>query len=193
MPSPEPGPHPRGRRAAAATDLATALLAALGLAAACLAPPAAAATEDPAEKIESRLMCYCGCTDLTVHVCNCGTAAGIKSDIRQRLATGQSPGQIVDAYVAQYGEQILSAPTTSGFNLLAWVTPFAVLFAAGAAVTLLVRRWGIRGSAPAPAAAAHAAEAPPAGTAAASSGAARAHPPDRKTLERIERAIRESL
>jgi cytochrome c-type biogenesis protein CcmH len=185
MPSPEPGPRPRGRRAAAVAGRATALLAALGFAAACLAPSATAATEDSAEKVESRLMCYCGCTDLTVHVCNCGTAAGIKSDIRQRLATGQSPDQVVDAYVAQYGEQIRSSPTASGFNLLAWVTPFAVLFAAGAAVTLLVRRWGIRGAAPA--AAVH-----PAGPAA-SSGAAGARPPDRKTLERIERAIRESL
>jgi cytochrome c-type biogenesis protein CcmH len=185
MPSPEPGPRPCGRRAAAGAGLATALLAALGFAGACLAPPAAAATEDPAEKIESRLMCYCGCTDLTVHVCNCGTAAGIKSDIRQRLATGQSPDQIVDAYVAQYGEQIRSSPTATGFNLLAWVTPFAVLLAAGAAVILLVRRWGVRGAAPA---AAHRAAA-----ATASSGAVGAHPPDRKTLERIERAIRESL
>jgi cytochrome c-type biogenesis protein CcmH len=147
-----------------------------------LASPALAATEDPAEKIESRLMCYCGCTDLTVHVCNCGTAAGIKSDIRQRLVAGQSPDQIVDAYVAQFGEQIRSAPTASGFNLLAWVTPFAVLLAAGAAVVLLVRRWGGRGSAPA-----HAAAPAPA------AGVAGAAPPDRKTLERIERAIRESL
>jgi cytochrome c-type biogenesis protein CcmH len=190
MPSPEPGPRLRGRRAPALPGLAALLLAALGLAAACLASPAAAATEDPAEKVESRLMCYCGCTDLTVHVCNCGTAAGIKSDIRQRLATGQSPDQVVDAYVAQYGEQIRSSPTTSGFNLLAWVTPFAVLFAAGAAVILLVRRWGVRGAIPGPS---HPGMAHPAAAGAASSGAAGAPAPDRKTLERIERAIRESL
>jgi cytochrome c-type biogenesis protein CcmH len=167
-----PSPDPRRRLGIA--------LAAI-VSAAAIARPIAAATETPAEKIESRLMCYCGCTDLTVHVCNCGTAAGIKDDIRDRLARGQTPDQVVDAYVAQYGEQIRSAPTASGFNLLAWVMPFAVLFAAGAAVTVLVRRWGARGPAPAPS---HAPVTPRAkGTTA----------PDKKTLERIERAIRDSL
>jgi cytochrome c-type biogenesis protein CcmH len=172
MPSPDPRVRLTGRPL-----LAIALAWSLG--AVATAPPAIAATETPAEKIESRLMCYCGCTDLTVHVCNCGTAAGIKGDIRDRLAQGQTPDQVVAAYVARYGEQIRSAPGTSGFNLLAWVMPFAVLFAAGAAVVLLVRRWGAHGGA---ASARHGAP-----------GTAGAAAPDRKTIERIERAIRESL
>lgn len=160
MPSPDPRP-----------------LGAVALALGLLVSPALAATETPAAKVESRLMCYCGCTDLTVHLCNCGTSAGIKDDIRERLARGQTPDQVVDAYVARFGEQIRSAPTTSGFNLLAWVMPFAVLFAAGAAVTLLVRRWGTPSPLPVvkPAAPAEAAA------------------PDRRTLDRIERAIRDSL
>ena len=168
-------------------------LAVIGLGAPVV-PTASAATETPAEKVESRLMCYCGCTDLTVHVCNCGTAAGIKSDIRERLAQGQSPDEIVSAYVAQYGEQILSAPTASGFNLLAWVMPFAVLFAAGAAVIMLVRRWGARGALPVGASAADARSQVDGGSAGRGMhGAKGSHPPDKKTLERIERAIRESL
>jgi hypothetical protein len=58
--------------------------------------------------------------------------------------------------------------------------PFAVLFAAGAAVTMLVRRWGVRGPAPVPV---HPDRHIPRGAPA----------PDRKTLDRIERAIRDSL
>ncbi|HZN04985.1 MAG TPA: cytochrome c-type biogenesis protein CcmH, partial [Candidatus Polarisedimenticolia bacterium] len=75
------------------------------------AAPDAAGREEAALAIEEDLMCHCGCTDLTVRVCNCGVAAGIKDDIRDRLARGQSPAEVEAAYVARFGEQIRSAPT----------------------------------------------------------------------------------
>ena len=106
--------------------------------------PAGAAEASPQALIESRLMCYCGCADLTVRVCTCGTADGIRREIAQRLADGETAEQVTAAFVARYGEKILSAPTTSGFNLLAWVTPFAVLLAAGAGLAIAVHRWGSR-------------------------------------------------
>jgi len=172
-----------GRRAARAAVLAALLLAGSAAARAADAPAVGAPAEEAARAIEEHLMCYCGCTDLTVRVCNCGVAAGIKDDIRDRLAKGQSPDEVEAAYVARYGEQIRSAPTRSGFNLLAWIMPFAVVLAAGAAIVVLVRRWGTR-----PFAAATA----PAGTAA-GTGSAGAPGPDRAALERVDRAVRDLL
>lgn len=125
------------RRARAAAVL---VAAALGLA------PAGAADLTPQQQIEGRLMCYCGCSDLTVRVCTCGTADSIRGDIRERLAAGETPDQVVAAYIARHGEKIRSAPTKRGFDLLAWITPFAALLIAGSALVLVVRRWGRRGS-----------------------------------------------
>ena len=47
---------------------------------------------------------------------------------------GGSAGDRV--FRSKYGEKILSAPTTQGFNLLAWIMPFAAILAGGALVAL---------------------------------------------------------
>lgn len=142
--------------------------------------PAAELT--PQQQVETRLMCYCGCADLTVRVCTCGTAEEIRRDIADRLAAGQTPDQVVAAYVARRGEQIRSAPTKAGFNLLAWITPFAALLGAGTALIFLVRRWGPRSGVPEAAGTrAHPSEPPP------------LTPEEHEILKRIERDIRESL
>ena len=112
-----------------------------------LGPPvlfvsAFAAEVTPQHEVEGRLMCYCGCSDLTVRVCTCGTADAIREEIAGRLADGQSSAQVVAAFVARHGEQIRSAPLKSGFDLVAWVTPFVALFLAGSALVVMVRRWG---------------------------------------------------
>src|SRR4029077_3752580 len=85
---------------------------------------AQAADLTPQQQAEGRLMCYCGCSDLPVRVCTCGTADSIRQEIASRLGNGETPDQVVAAFVAQHGEQMRSAPTKSGFDLVAWVTPF---------------------------------------------------------------------
>jgi cytochrome c-type biogenesis protein CcmH len=156
------------------------LLTTLALATALpLAPGTPAAELTPQQQVEGRLMCYCGCSDLTVRVCTCGTADSIRQEIAGRLANGETADQVVAAFVAKHGEQIRSAPTTSGFDLVAWVTPFLVLLLAGSGLVVVVRRWGsLRPAGTAPGAAS--AETPRAATDA-----------ERKALERVRREIRE--
>ena len=48
---------------------------------------------------------------------------------------------MLDHFRLTYGEKILSAPTTTGFNIVAWVTPFAAVFVAAAMVVIVGRRW----------------------------------------------------
>lgn len=129
--------------------------------------------------VEGRLMCYCGCSDLTVRVCTCGTADAIRQEIAERLGNGETPDQVVAAYVARHGAQIRSAPSKSGFELLAWVTPFAAILLAGSALIVIVRRWGARAVA--------------GGTGSAAGGAADRPflPEEQKALERVRREMRE--
>ena len=156
---------------------------------ACVFPSAAAAADPtPQQAIEEAMMCYCGCADLTVRVCTCGTADAIRADIARRLAAGETPDQVLAAYVAQHGEKIRSAPTKEGFNLLAWTMPFAVLLASGAGLILLVRKWGKAGAGEISGAASpirRGAPGPPGGAA----------PPDerdRKLFERVRREIEDT-
>jgi cytochrome c-type biogenesis protein CcmH len=45
---------------------------------------------------------------------------------------------------------VLAAPPTKGFDLVAWIAPFAVFAAALMGTILLIRRWGgLRGKKPA--------------------------------------------
>jgi cytochrome c-type biogenesis protein CcmH len=78
----------------------------------------------------------------------------------------------MDAFVAKYGATVLAAPTTKGFDLVAWVAPFAVFAAALLGTILLIRRWGGLGGKP---------------VEATTAGAQSSDPADRERLERIRR------
>lgn len=91
---------------------------------------------------EERLACQCGC-GLTVHTCNhlqCSFAVPVREDIAKSLAAGQTDDEIIARYVAEYGEKVLSAPTQTGFNLLAWWGPYAALAAGALALAAALRR-----------------------------------------------------
>ena len=104
------------------------------------------------QDIEESLTCQCGC-GLTVHSCNhlqCGSALPLRQEIREQMALGKSKPQILGYFKGKYGEKILSAPTTSGFNILAWVTPFVLVALGLLFVALTIMRWSGRGHGTAP-------------------------------------------
>ncbi len=99
-------------------------------------------------EIEEALTCQCGC-GLTVHSCNhlqCGFAVPRKNEIAQFLDEGKSREEILVSFVSSYGEKILSAPTMTGFNLVAWITPFLVVLAGAVLIGIMSMRWTKRES-----------------------------------------------
>ena len=115
----------------------------LALVVALLLPSAAggAVATDAVDRVTAEIICDCGCSNLTVKDCTCGKADQVRADVRARLDSGQSGGQVLKAYVDEYGEQILAAPTRKGFNLVGWLAPFAALLLAGSFLVLILRRW----------------------------------------------------
>jgi cytochrome c-type biogenesis protein CcmH/NrfF len=114
----------------------------LVLALAPVAAPGIATGAPTQQEVEEALTCQCGC-GLTVHSCNhlnCGSGEPMKAEIRERLGRGESKEQILEAFKVRFGEKVLSAPTFQGFNWLAWLTPFAVVLAAGATLAIAIRR-----------------------------------------------------
>jgi len=62
--------------------------------------------------------------------------------------------EVIAWYVAQYGDKVLVTPTTSGFNLVAWIGPLIGLLVATGTLLLVLRHWSKRAAAaPQPAAA----------------------------------------
>jgi cytochrome c-type biogenesis protein CcmH/NrfF len=80
-------------------------------------------------KIADKLVCQCSCAD-QLSICsmqNCNSATPMRAEVREKLQAGMGMDQIVDSFVATYGKVVLSAPTTKGFDLAAWVMPFLLL------------------------------------------------------------------
>ena len=69
-----------------------------------------------------------------------------KEQIAEQLAQGASREAILASFVTRYGEKVLSAPTVTGFNLTAWVTPFLVVLIGAVSIGLIARRWAKRPS-----------------------------------------------
>lgn len=105
--------------------------------------PTVVAAMPTTQEVEEALTCQCGC-GLTVHSCNhlqCGFAVPAKQTIAELVSQGKGKEEITAAFVARYGEKVLSAPTTSGFNLAAWIAPFLVLLVGGGLIVLVSLRW----------------------------------------------------
>ncbi|HUV70275.1 MAG TPA: cytochrome c-type biogenesis protein CcmH [Terracidiphilus sp.] len=98
--------------------------------------------------LDHRLMCVCGCSEL-LGECNhvsCPDSPRELAELRTDIASGMTDHQIFSAFTAEYGATVLAAPTTQGFDLVAWIAPFAVFGAALLGTILLIRRWaGIAG------------------------------------------------
>ena len=111
------------------------------------AHPAHADNADQVDSIAGNLMCQCGC-GLVVSACGgtmeCSIGDQMKAIIRQQLAQGKTGVEIVAYFQDLYGEGVLAAPTKSGFNLAAWITPFAAIAFAGVALGGFIWLWASR-------------------------------------------------
>jgi cytochrome c-type biogenesis protein CcmH len=107
------------------------------------------AAETPTNsQVSEGLTCQCGC-GLTVANCNmptCGFSVPMRHEIDRMIGEGKTRAQIIAFYRRQYGEKVLSAPTTEGFNLLAWTMPFIALALGGGLMAIAVGRWRSRAS-----------------------------------------------
>ena len=121
---------------------------AAALAAIALLAPAASAQEASLTDIEDEVMCpICG---TLLELSEAPQAERQRDLIRRLIAQGRSKEEIKEVLVAEYGEEVLATPESSGFDLAAWVIPIAGLAAALAALGVWLRRRGNTGAEEAP-------------------------------------------
>jgi cytochrome c-type biogenesis protein CcmH/NrfF len=65
-------------------------------------------------------------------------------DLRRQIDQGKDDGSIIAYFGEKYGTTVLSAPPASGFNLTAWVMPFAALFIGALVAIYFLRQFRTR-------------------------------------------------
>jgi cytochrome c-type biogenesis protein CcmH len=148
--------------------------------------------DEAIKQIELQLHCTCGCS-LDIYTCRttdftCTYSPELHKEVVALYDDGKTAEQILDAFVAKYGEKVLMAPKPEGFNRFGYMVPGAAIASAGAALVMLIgRRKHAVATAAANAGGAGASAPSSAGSASDPAGSA-ATPEE---LERLRRALRE--
>ena len=98
------------------------------------------------EKLGHEMVCTCGCNQILLE-CNhvgCPASEGMRKEMTAAMTSGKSDPEVLAVFVAKYGPTVLAAPTKSGFNLAAWIMPFALFLAGLGLAVLIVQRWRFR-------------------------------------------------
>lgn len=93
-----------------------------------------------------RLMCKCGCSQILLE-CNhvgCSYSTKMRDQLTAGLERGDNDDLILQGFVQTYGATVLAAPTTTGFNVVAWIMPFVALISGIVLVGFIARKWKFR-------------------------------------------------
>ncbi len=93
-------------------------------------------TADDVNEVARELWCPL-CSGVRLDGCELKACDQMKDEIAIMLESGDDTTTIKNYFVNQYGPQVLGEPPREGFNLMAWILPFAVLLGGG--VFLLTR------------------------------------------------------
>jgi len=102
------------------------------------------ALEPRAREISAGLRCPV-CRNESIDESHAEVARDIRLLVRERLLSGDSDEQIVDAVTARYGEYVLLRPTADGANLILWLAAPTLLLAGLGLGWSVIRK---RGAAP---------------------------------------------
>jgi cytochrome c-type biogenesis protein CcmH len=106
------------------------------------------------EKLGHKVICMCGCNQVLLE-CNhygCPYLTPEQQELVAAVDKGDTDSGILQAFVEEYGPTVLAAPTTHGFDQVAWIMPYLVLALGVGGVVLVVRNWHKRSRAVQPAA-----------------------------------------
>ncbi len=93
-----------------------------------------------------KLMCVCGCNQILL-MCNhvgCSYSTRMRDELVAATDRGDNDDLTLQSFVQKYGPTVIAAPTVVGFNLVAWIMPFAMLLAGIVLVVYVVRTWRSR-------------------------------------------------
>lgn len=93
-----------------------------------------------------RLMCACGCNQILLE-CNhvgCSYSDRMRAELVAAVDRGDNDDLTLQSFVQKYGPTVLAAPSKTGFDRVAWITPYLALVLGLGLVTYIVRVWKSR-------------------------------------------------
>ena len=79
-------------------------------------------TDDDVNRVAKKLYCPV-CPNTPLDVCETQACQDWRAQIHDQLASGMTEQQVIDYFVAQYGERVLAEPQRRGFSSLLWLLP----------------------------------------------------------------------
>lgn len=100
------------------------------------------------DKLGHKLICMCGCNQVLLE-CNhygCPYLTPMQQELTDSVAANKTDDEILQAFISEYGTVVLAAPTTHGFDLVAWIMPYLALALGIGGVVLVAHAWHRRRS-----------------------------------------------
>jgi cytochrome c-type biogenesis protein CcmH len=94
---------------------------------------------EKAREIEDNIIAPC-CWSQPVSQHYSEVSEQIRQEVRAMVDAGKSRDEILDFYVAKYGERILATPRAKGFNSLAYILPWTALALGAGLLIVLLRK-----------------------------------------------------
>ena len=79
-------------------------------------------TDNDVLRVAKNLYCPV-CPNTPLDVCETKACEDWRAQIRDQLSQGWTDQQVIDYFVAQYGERVLAEPQRKGFTSLVWLLP----------------------------------------------------------------------
>ena len=95
--------------------------------------------DDSFKDVAGELRCPT-CTGLSVLDSDAKFSVQIKDEVKEQMEKGRSKEEILEFFVERYGPWILREPPKEGFNIIAWIIPFAMLIIGPMAIWAMVWR-----------------------------------------------------
>ena len=97
-------------------------------------------TDNDVNRVAKQLYCPV-CPNTPLDVCETKACEDWRAQIRDQLSEGWTDQQIIDYFVAQYGERVLAEPQRKGFTSLVWFLPLIVVLVGLGIVYEVLRNW----------------------------------------------------
>ena len=97
-------------------------------------------TDDDVNRVAKKLYCPV-CPNTPLDVCETKACEDWRAQIRDELSQGWTEQQVIDYFVAQYGERVLAEPQRKGFTSLVWFLPLIAVLIGTGAVYEILKSW----------------------------------------------------
>lgn len=124
-------------------------LSAVTLSARAQDDPRRPVTDDEVNAVSKKLYCPV-CENITLDTCGTLACAQWREEVRILLSEGNTPEQVIENFVARFGDRVVGTPVDPTLRALSLVTPWLLSAFVLLGTAIIFLRWRKEGEAPAP-------------------------------------------